>query len=128
MRFLVDECTGPNAAAWLRGQGYEVFSAYEQSRGADDEVLLEKAFVENWILITNDKDFGEKVYRERRPHHGVIFLRLNNERAANKVLVLERLLAQYAEQLSDRFVVVTEDRVRFAGLVSLPSEPEPSAA
>jgi len=29
MRFLVDECTGPNAAAWLRGQGYEVFSAYE---------------------------------------------------------------------------------------------------
>ena len=60
MRFLVDECTGPNAAAWLRGRGYEVFSAYEQSRGADDDVLLEKAFLEDWILITNDKDFGER--------------------------------------------------------------------
>ena len=128
MRFLVDECTGPNAAAWLRGQGYEVFSAYEQSRGADDEVLLEKAFAENWILITNDKDFGEKVYRERRPHRGIIFLRLTDERAANKVLVLERLLAQYAEQLPDRFVVVTEDRVRFAGLVNLTSESEPPTA
>ena len=124
MRFLVDECTGPNAAAWLRGQGYEVFSAYEQSRGADDDSLIAKAFTENWILITNDKDFGEKVYRERRPHRGVIFLRLDNERAANKVSVLERLLAQFADQLADRFVVVTDNRVRFAGIVDLPVEPE----
>ena len=124
MRFPVDGCTGPNAAAWLRGQGYEVFSAYEQSRGADDDVLIEKAFSENWILITNDKDFGEKVFRERRPHRRVIFLRLSDERSANKILVLERLLALYAEQLADRFVVVTDERVRFAGDVTLPPEPE----
>jgi len=128
MRFLVDECTGPNVATWLREQGYEVFSAYEQSRGADDDVLLEKAFSENWILITNDKDFGEKVYRERRPHHGVIFLRLNDERTANNVLVLERLLAQYADQILDRFVVVTDERVRFAGLANFSSESDPPAA
>ena len=115
MRFLVDECTGPNAAVWLRGQGYEVFSAYEQSRGASDAILIEKAFAENWILVTNDKDFGEMVFRERRLHHGVIFLRLNDERAANKIFVLKRLLAQYPGQLADRFVVVTEERVRFAG-------------
>jgi len=114
MRFIVDECTGPNAAEWLREQGYEVFSAYEQSRGDDDDILLAKAFSENWILITNDKDFGEKVYREKRLHHGIIFLRLGDERAANKTLVLKRLLAQYADQLIDRFVVVTDERVRFA--------------
>jgi len=29
----------------------------------DDEVIT-KAFAANWILITNDKDFGEKIYRE----------------------------------------------------------------
>ena len=126
MCFLVDECTRPNAAAWLRGQDYEVFSAYEQSRGADDDVLLEKAFLEDWILITNDKDFGEKVYRERRPHRGVVFLRLDDERAANKIRVLERLLSQYAEHLEDRFVVVTDDRVRFSGVVDLSPKPEQS--
>ncbi len=104
-----------------------MFSAYEQSRGADDEVLLEKAFTESWILITNDKDFGEKVYRERRPHHGIIFLRLSDERAANKVSVLDRLLAQYAEQLADRFVVVTDERVRFAGVTHLSPAPDQPA-
>ena len=123
MRFLVDECTGSNVAIWLREQDHEVFSAHEQSRGASDDVLIHKAFTEKWILITNDKDFGEKVYRERRPHRGVIFLRLEDERTANKIFVLKRLLAQYAELLADRFVVVTEKRVRFAGVVTLPSEP-----
>ncbi len=124
MRFLVDECTGPNAADWLSTQGYEVFSAHTQSRGASDEFLIRQAFSENWILITNDKDFGEKVYRERLPHRGVIFLRLEDERAANKIRVLEKLLAQYADQIADKYVVVTEKRVRFAGLVPLLQETE----
>ena len=70
--------------------------------------------MENWILITNDKDFGEKVYRERRLHRGVVFLRLSNERADNKIRVVEKLLERYSDQLADRFVVVTETVVRFA--------------
>ncbi|MBM4031430.1 MAG: hypothetical protein FJ291_06535 [Planctomycetes bacterium] len=114
MRFIVDECTGPAAARWLRRQGHEVFSVYEQARGMDDTAIVGKAHAENWILITNDKGFGEKVYRERRPHRGVVLLRLDDERAAVKIATLRSLLASYADQLPDRFVVVTEDRVRFA--------------
>lgn len=114
MRFLVDECTGPAVARWLRDQRHDVFSVYEQSRGMDDDDIIYKAFAENWILITNDKDFGEKVYRERRAHKGIILLRLEDELAANKVAVLQRLLAGYADRLADQFVVVTETTVRFA--------------
>ena len=90
MRFLVDECTGPGVARWLRSQAYEVFSVYEEARSISDDEILEKAFAENWILITNDKDFGEKIYRENRPHHGVIFLRLENERSPNKIETLRQ--------------------------------------
>jgi predicted nuclease of predicted toxin-antitoxin system len=113
MRFLVDECTGPKVAAWLREQ-YEVFSVYEQLRGASDDVILKKAHDENWILITNDSDFGEKIYRERKLHKGIIFLRLEDERAVNKIAVLKRLLEQYSGNLPNQFVVVTETKVRFA--------------
>jgi predicted nuclease of predicted toxin-antitoxin system len=79
MRFLVDECTGPAVADWLREQKHEVFSVYKEARGMDDDDIIAKAFAENWILITNDKDFGEKIYRERRPHQGVVFLRLEGQ-------------------------------------------------
>lgn len=114
MRFLVDECTGPKVAQWLREQAHEVFSVYESARGLDDAAIIQKAVAENWILITNDKDFGEKVYRERHPHRGVIFIRLEDERAANKIHVLQKLIESYADKLPDRFVVVTETKVRFA--------------
>ena len=117
MRFLVDECTGPAVARWLREENHEVFSVYETARGMDDGAVIAKAFAENWILITNDRDFGEKVYRERHPHRGVVFLRLQDEQAANKIAALRRLLERYAGQLADQFVVVTEKQVRFARAV-----------
>lgn len=114
MRFLVDECTGPQVAEWLISEGHDVFSVYAQGRGWEDDDLIGKAYAEGWILITNDKDFGEKVFREHRPHHGVIFIRLKDERPNNKIDVMRRLLTEYPGRLADRFVVVTESRVRFA--------------
>ncbi|PSN17169.1 hypothetical protein C7271_19125 [filamentous cyanobacterium CCP5] len=114
MRFLVDENTGVVVSRWLKSLGHEVFSVYEEARGIDDDIIIQKAFAENWILITSDKDFGEKVYREKRLHRGVIFLRFEDERSTNKVAVLQRFLASYQDQATDNFVVVTEKRVRFA--------------
>jgi predicted nuclease of predicted toxin-antitoxin system len=52
MRFLVDECVGLRVADWLRSQGYEVFSVYDQVRGKEDDFILKKAFDENWNLVT----------------------------------------------------------------------------
>jgi predicted nuclease of predicted toxin-antitoxin system len=114
MRFLVDECTGPAVARWLRAQQHHVFSVYEEARGADDDEVIQRAFAENRILITNDKDFGEKVYRKQLPHKGVILLRLADERSAIKIDVLERLLSAYADRIAGQFVVVTETKIRFA--------------
>lgn len=79
-----------------------------------DEDIIRKCYRERWILITNDKDFGEKIYREKQPHSGVIFLRLEDERSANKIETLYRLLEVYTTELTDRFVVVSEKQVRFA--------------
>jgi predicted nuclease of predicted toxin-antitoxin system len=87
---------------------------YEMARGMDDDHIVQKAFNENWILITNDKDFGEQVYREQKAHHGIILLRLEDERAASKIEILQSLLDYYADRLADHFVVVTEKSVRFA--------------
>ena len=114
MRFLVDECTGPSVAKWLREQGHEVFSVYDEARGIGDVAILEKAFAENWILITNDKDFGERVFADRLPHHGVVLLRLTDERAAAKIIVVAQLIANHGERLAERFTVATETAVRIS--------------
>jgi len=112
MRFIVDECTGPAVARWLREHQHDVFSVYEEDRGLDDLGVLERAVTDHRILITNDKDFGNMIFREAKAHHGIILLRLEDERAANKVKVIKRLLEQYAAQLANQFVVARENTVR----------------
>lgn len=90
------------------------FSVYDKARGLDDENILEKANLENYILITNDKDFGELVFRMRKPHKGVILLRLEDERPENKIAVLQRILESYSNKLVNNFIIVTEKTVRIA--------------
>jgi hypothetical protein len=41
-------------------------------------------------------------------------MRLEDQRTANKIAILTRLLASYADRLADSFVVVTETQARFA--------------
>jgi len=81
-----------------------------------DDIIINKAFTENWILITNDKDFGDKIFRDKKPHKGIILLRLDDERSAVKIEVLRMLLENYSDRLSSQFAVVTEKNVRFAKL------------
>ena len=112
MRFVIDKCTGPAVAQWFREQGYDVFSVYEQARGMSDDMIAEKAFIEDRILITNDKDFGEKIFRDKKPHKGVILLRLDDERATRKIAVIRQLIEDYSSKLLDNFIVATEQSIR----------------
>ncbi len=126
MRFLVDECTGPAVARWLRSLGHDVYSVFDdESRGTDDADVIKKAYEEDRILITNDKDFGEIVFREGTLHHGIIFLRLSNERSPNKIERLRVLLEGNADNLQDQYVVVTENKIKFASR-RLPNDPHSS--
>lgn len=114
MRFLVDECVGPAVVVWLRKQNHNVFSVYDETRGLNDDKVIQKALDEDRILITNDKDFGEKVYRDNRSHCGVILLRLDDERSASKIRTLSDLLTLYPDRIQNSFIVVSERRVKFA--------------
>lgn len=112
MRFLVDECTGPVVAKWLQGLHHDVFSVYDEVRGLNDESIIEKANRENYVLVANDKDFGELVFRKRKPHKGVVLLRLEDERSENKIAVLQRVLESCSDKLVNNFIIATEKTVR----------------
>lgn len=114
MQFLVGECTGPAVAEWLAEQGYDAVSVYDQRPGLDDASVVAWANCEDRILVTNDKDFGERVFRDGQLHAGIILLRLDNERSPNKIAVLDDLLRNHSDRLEGAFIVATEERIRFA--------------
>lgn len=119
MRFIVDESTGSSVVANLRTAGHDVLAVAEAFLQADDQDILTRAMSEKRVLITNDKDFGDLIFRSGQTHHGVVLSRLRDERAANRVRVVRNLLERYADRLPDHFTVVTEAGVRLRA--NLPS-------
>src|SRR5437773_2002892 len=112
MRFLVDESSGAAVAEFLREQGHEVLAVAEAMPQAEDADILEKACSDRSIVVTNDKDFGELIYRSGHPHAGILLLRLRDESAANRVAVVKSVLKRHAGDLAGNFVVATDSQVR----------------
>lgn len=112
MRFLVDECCGPVVARWLRERGHDVRRVAEIAPGLEDVDVLDSARKEERILITCDKDFGARVFERGEPHHGVILLRLADERPVVALKVLAGVFERFGEGIKGRFIVATERRIR----------------
>jgi len=112
MDLIVDESTGSAVASWLRSEGYDALSIRDVLPPLPDEQTLALAVRMDRIVITNDKDFGELVFRDGRPHRGIILLGLPNTLRATKLAVLQRLLADPPDDLSTCFIVVTEHAAR----------------
>ena len=77
---------------------------------------LSDAYDDNRILLTEDKDFGELVYRLRRPSKGIVLIRIDVEDRQLKKVMLSKLISQYSDRLAGAFVVVETSRFRFRPL------------
>jgi predicted nuclease of predicted toxin-antitoxin system len=116
LKFLVDESSGGAIAGYLKDAGHDVLLVGEVMPQADDTEILTRAFEEQRIVITNDKDFGELAVHSGQPNSGVVLLRLRDEGNTSRVRVIAALVEQYAGRLSGNFVVVKEKSVRIRQL------------
>jgi len=114
VRFLIDESADGRLASLLNGLGYEAtLVAQHHGPGIPDPKVLEIARAEGRIPITDDRDFGELVFRYHEPHFGVIYFRLSTARFELRSRRLLEILERHPDRL-DEFIVVTDDRERFA--------------
>lgn len=112
MRFLVDESTGAAVAGAIRTMGHDVVEVAALLPSTDDELVLQLAVRENRIILTNDKDFGEMIYKSQMPHRGVVLFRLTDQRPAARIAMARMAISEYRERLEDAFTVVTEKSIR----------------
>lgn len=76
MRFAIDACAPAQLAEALRALGADVTSAAGRPAMPDEEVLSGAVALDR-VLITNDKDFGELVFRDGRAAIGVVLIRFD---------------------------------------------------
>jgi predicted nuclease of predicted toxin-antitoxin system len=113
MRFLANENFPLASVVKLRQAGYDVAAIIEDMPGAKDTAVLVRANLEERIVLTFDRDYGELVYSKNKPAPaGVIYFRfdpLTPEEPAIHLLDLINLPNLIFEQ---RFTVTDRRRLR----------------
>jgi len=118
MRFMVDASTGRSVAEFLRGLGHDVLVADDAMPGAGDHEILARAEAEKRIVVTNDKDFGELVFRTGKARQGILLLRLHDESRGNRVRVVRAVLERVGERLCGRFTTADDWHLRIRPMPS----------
>lgn len=112
MKIIADESLNYKFVFALRNKGYNIFSIAEKHPSIRDEDILEISISPPAIILTEDKGFGELIFKEKKDFITVILLRYD---AAETEYVLENLillLNEYIEELYKCFVTIAYNRTR----------------
>ncbi len=112
--FLLDENLGRSTSEFLRSLGFTTRTVRELDLlGSRDEELLARASQERWVILTQDKDFGNLLRFPLQAHAVVVLLRLADQTPPAIRKALQRLFSQVdPASLSDALVVVSESKIR----------------
>lgn len=114
MRFLVDESTGKKTCQRLREAGHDAVFVGDVIPGGSDDAILANAESERRILVTDDKDFGELVFRLHRPTTGVVLLRTSTANSETRFKLLLNVVTN--SKIDGNFITITEGRTRITKL------------
>jgi predicted nuclease of predicted toxin-antitoxin system len=112
LKLLADENIALEIVIWLREKGCDVLHAAETLVQESDELLLETAESQGRLLITEDKDFGELVFRDHLNSHGIVLLRMGKSTVRERVMRLGEAWSVIQANPHGSFLVVTEKKVR----------------
>jgi predicted nuclease of predicted toxin-antitoxin system len=112
VNFLADESVDGPIVLRLRQDGHDVLYVAEMEPGISDEIILDRGNQHQALLITNDKDFGELVFRQKLISKGVILVRLSGLSLARKASLVAAAVRQHEAELAGCFTVVSPGRVR----------------
>jgi len=121
VRWLADECVDAELVLYLRAIGQDVVYVAETTPAIVDAELVTRANAEGRLLLTEDKDFGDLVFRQGRSIPGVVLLRIDPARHELKKRRLEAAIHRLGEKLHGRYSVVDTARIRTRPLPGQPA-------
>jgi predicted nuclease of predicted toxin-antitoxin system len=112
VRWLADECVAAPLVGFLRAGGQDVLYVAETAPGLNDADVIALALREKRLLLTEDKDFGDFVFRRERAVPGVVLMRIDADNSELKAIRLAAAIERYGEGLFGRYMVIEEARFR----------------
>jgi len=95
----------------MRQDGHNVEAVADWPRDPGDRAILAFAHDHRRVLVTLDKDFGDLIVRDGRPHAGL--LRLVTESVHEQTPMIRDAIQKHENDLlAGSIVTVEEDRIR----------------
>ena len=96
MNLLIDESVNFRLLNACSSAGISFICIKDFMRGAPDTMIIDYSFKNQCIIVTEDKDFGELVFKQNLHPYGVIFLRYSpSETADISIMLLDVLRNNY---------------------------------
>ncbi len=111
MNILADENIAVQVVERLRQDGHNVRYTI-QGQGVADTIVLDMAYEQKALLITDDKDFGELVIRNKQQAFGVLLVRLPGFSFDQKAEIVANVVSEYGDALITAFTVITAKNIR----------------
>jgi predicted nuclease of predicted toxin-antitoxin system len=112
VRWLIDECVDAALVAQLREYGHDVSYMSDVAPRATDPEVMHRAHSENRLLLTEDKDFGDLVFRQAKPVPGLVLLRIDSTRRSLMGTRLQAAIDRFGERPLGRYTVIEDARFR----------------
>ena len=112
MRWLIDECVDVGLVEQLRQSGHDVVYMSDVAPRASDADVMNRAESETRLLLTEDKDFGDLVFRQRRTVPGIVLLRIGAMQRHQKAERLLAAIGRFGTTLFGRYTVIEASRFR----------------
>ena len=110
---VADECVEEEIIERLRDNNIRILSIRESHSGIKDVEVLAIAVEDSAFLLTEDKDFGELVFRLHLPHNGILLVRFPNEYDPDiKAQKVVKTILEKFEEIDGFFAVLDENRLR----------------
>lgn len=110
MKVLLDTCVSPLAKTQLEAAGHDVVWVGDEPDPGDQEIL-QRAYTEQRVLVTLDKDFGTLAILHNQQHCGIA--RLVGVTSAQQGLICLQALQDHAKDLeSGAIITVQKHRTR----------------
>ena len=96
----------------MRSAGHDVLAVSEFQQRSVDRQLMEMAYTEGRILLTEDKDFGWLAFAGHMDNPGVVLIRFPATARVTLAASVTRLASDLGPKLMGAFVVLRPGSVR----------------
>jgi predicted nuclease of predicted toxin-antitoxin system len=112
IQIVIDESVDYAIVTALKKAGFSIFVIADETPSIPDNKVLEIAFTNSALLITEDKDFGELAFRFQLKHSGILLVRMIEAESKEKADEVIKSVKLYFEDMLNNFSVLDNRKLR----------------